>query len=85
VTDENKQQPTDPEPQPSAASKTGMDQVAKYSELALIMPAGCAGGYIVGAYLDGKFHTHWMFLAGLALGFVGGFAQVIRIAMKSSK
>jgi F0F1-type ATP synthase assembly protein I len=85
VTDENNKQPTDPEPPQSAANKTGMDQVAKYSELALIMPAGCLGGYLVGAYLDSKFHTHWIFLAGLALGFAGGFAQVIRIAMKSSK
>jgi ATP synthase protein I len=67
------------------ASKSGMDQIAKYSELALLMPAGCAGGWIIGAYLDGKFHTHWMFLAGLVLGFIGGFAQVIRIAMKNSK
>lgn len=85
MTDEKKQQPPEPERSQSAANKTGMDQLAKYSELALIMPAGCFGGYIIGAYLDGKFHTHWMFLAGLALGFVGGFAQVIRIAMKSSK
>ena len=49
------------------------------------MPAGCAGGWLLGAYLDGKFHTHWMFLAGLTLGFIGGFVQVIRIAMKNSK
>jgi F0F1-type ATP synthase assembly protein I len=83
VSDENKSQ--EPEREPSAASKTGMDQIAKYSELAMLMPAGCAGGWIIGSYLDGKFHTHWMFLAGLALGFVGGFAQVIRIAMKNSK
>jgi F0F1-type ATP synthase assembly protein I len=51
----------------------------------MLMPAGCAGGWILGSYLDSKFHTHWMFLAGLALGFIGGFVQVIRIAMKSSK
>lgn len=69
----------------NAPSKTGMDQIAKYSELALLMPAGCAGGWLIGAFLDGKFHTHWMFLAGLTLGFIGGFAQVIRIAMKNSK
>lgn len=85
MTDENKPDSTKPKRPPSPANKTGMDQVAKYSELALIMPAGCFGGYIIGAYLDSKFHTHWMFLVGLALGFVGGFAQVIRIAMKSSK
>jgi F0F1-type ATP synthase assembly protein I len=83
VTEENK--PSEPERPPSSANKSGLDQVAKYSELALIMPAGCAGGWIIGAYLDIKFHTHWMFLAGLTLGFIGGFAQVIRIAMKNSK
>ncbi len=85
MTEEKKPQSDNPERPQTAASKSGLDQAARYSELALIMPAGCAGGYIVGSYLDGKFHTHWMFLAGLALGFVGGFVQVIRIAMKSSK
>ena len=83
MTEEKK--PLEPQPPPSPSSKSGMDQVAKYSELALIMPAGCAGGWIIGSYLDGKFHTHWIFLAGLTLGFIGGFAQVIRIAMKNSK
>ena len=73
------------DPQAEKPTKTGMDQVAKYSELALILPAGLAGGWIIGAYLDGKFHTHWIFLAGLAVGFIGGFAQIIRIAMKNSK
>jgi F0F1-type ATP synthase assembly protein I len=82
VTDEQKPQE---ERKPSPASKSGLDQIAKYSELAMLMPAGCAGGWIVGSYLDHKFNTHWMFLAGLALGFVGGFVQVIRIALKSSK
>jgi F0F1-type ATP synthase assembly protein I len=82
VPDEQKPQE---EREPSPASKSGLDQIAKYSELAMLMPAGCAGGWLVGAYLDSKFGTHWMFLAGLALGFVGGFAQVIRIALKSSK
>ena len=77
--------PRQPDGPQSPASKTGMDQIAKYSELALLMPAGCAAGWLVGAFLDGKFHTHWMFLAGLVLGFVGGFAQLIRIAMKNSK
>ncbi len=83
MSDENK--PEKSEREPSPATKTGMDQIAKYSELAMLMPAGCFGGWIIGAYLDGKFHTHWMFLAGLALGFIGGFAQVIRIALKNSK
>ncbi len=66
-------------------SKSGLDQFAKYSELALVMPAGCAGGWIVGAWLDSKFHTHWIFLVGLILGFVGGFYHVSRIALRNSK
>jgi F0F1-type ATP synthase assembly protein I len=82
VPDEQKPQE---EREPSPPSKSGLDQIAKYSELAMLMPGGCAGGWILGSYLDSKFNTHWMFLAGLALGFVGGFAQVIRIALKNSK
>ncbi len=74
--------PEDPKQSPS---KSGLDQFAKYSELALVMPAGCAGGWIVGAWLDSKVHTHWIFLVGLVLGFVGGFYHVIRIALRSSK
>lgn len=84
MTDTDPKPPEEQPPQPPA-TRSGLDQVAKYSELALVMPAGCAGGWLIGAWLDSKFHTHWIFLAGLAVGFIGGFAQIIRVALRASK
>ncbi len=74
--------PSDPN---DSESKTGLNQFAKYSELALILPAGCAGGWIVGAWLDSRFHTHWIYLLGMVIGFAGGMYRIIQIALRSSK
>ena len=70
---------------PKGGSKSGLDQFAKYSEMALILPAGMAGGWILGAWLDSKFHTHWIYLVGLGFGFGGGFVHIFRMALKASK
>jgi F0F1-type ATP synthase assembly protein I len=80
------EQPQNPTPGPERReSKSGLDQFAKYSELALVLPGGCFGGWIVGAFLDSRFHTHWIYLLGLVLGFVGGFVHIIRVALRDSK
>lgn len=70
-------QPGASEPRkPSAAA-----QLAKYSELAFVLPAGAIGGWLLGALLDKQFGTHWIYLLGLVLGFIGGFVRIIRVAM----
>jgi F0F1-type ATP synthase assembly protein I len=58
-------------------------QIAKYSELAIIFPAATVAGWLVGAGLDRWLGTHWLYLAGLVLGIVAGFVQLIRMVSSS--
>ena len=59
--------------------------VAKYSEIGFIIPAAIVAGYIVGALLDRWLHTTWLSVAGLILGVIAGFVQMVRMAMASLK
>lgn len=59
--------------------------VAKYSEIGFIIPAAIVAGYIVGALLDRWLHTTWLSVAGLILGAIAGFVQMVRMAMASLK
>ncbi len=77
--------PDDPQQTDKGSTRSGLDQAARYSELALVLPAGCAAGWLIGGWLDSKFHTHWIFLLGLTLGFIGGMTHIIRLALKSGK
>ena len=59
--------------------------VARYSEIGFIIPAAIVAGYIVGALLDRWLHTTWLSVAGLILGAISGFVQMVRMAMASLK
>jgi len=50
---------------------------AEYTTLALLLPLSTFVGYLFGRWLDSLFHTHWIYLAGLILGSVTGFASLI--------
>jgi F0F1-type ATP synthase assembly protein I len=60
-------------------------QLARYSQLAFIFPAATIAGWLIGAGLDRWLHTSWLYLAGLILGIVAGFVELIRTAMSGSK
>ena len=60
-------------------------QVARYSEVAMIFPAAVVVGWLVGAALDRWLHTTWLYLVGILLGAVAGFAELIRVAIRDSK
>ena len=64
--------------------KTSAAAFAEYSGLALLLPASTFVGYLLGRWLDHIFGTHWIYLAGLILGSVGGFVQLIRQILKDS-
>jgi len=51
---------------------------ARYSSLALVLPASTFVGWIIGALLDKWLHTTWLYLVGLILGIAAGFVQLIR-------
>jgi F0F1-type ATP synthase assembly protein I len=59
-------------------------QIAKYSQLAFVFPAATVAGWLVGAALDRWLHTTWLYLAGLILGIVAGFVELIRAALSTN-
>jgi F0F1-type ATP synthase assembly protein I len=60
-------------------------QVGKYSHLAFVLPASIVVGIVIGEALDHWFKTRWMTLAGLLLGCVAGFWELIRTIVRASK
>lgn len=52
--------------------------LARYSQLAFVMPACTVVGWLAGAALDRWLHTTWIYLAGLVLGIVAGFVELFR-------
>ena len=61
--------------------RNGWVQLAKYSQLAFVFPAATVAGWLIGAALDRWLHTTWLYLAGLILGIVAGFVELIRTAL----
>jgi F0F1-type ATP synthase assembly protein I len=51
---------------------------ARYSGLALALPACTFVGWVIGALLDKWLHTTWLYLVGLILGIIAGFVELIR-------
>ena len=58
-------------------------QVARYSQLALILPAATLVGWLIGAGLDHWLHTTWLYLLGLIVGIAAGFVELVRTVMSS--
>lgn len=54
-------------------------------QLAMCIPAGGLIGWLAGAGLDHWLHTGWLHIAGVLLGAVGGFVQMVRVALRSIK
>jgi F0F1-type ATP synthase assembly protein I len=60
-------------------------QIGRYSQMALLLPASAVAGLIVGAALDRWLKTNWITVAGLLLGCVAGFVELIREIIRSTK
>ncbi|MGC2193407.1 MAG: AtpZ/AtpI family protein [Terriglobales bacterium] len=63
--------------------KSPIVQLANYSQLAFIFPAATVVGWLIGLALDRWLHTTWLYLAGLILGIIAGFVELIRLVMSS--
>lgn len=59
--------------------------MGRYSQLAFVLPTALVVGWLVGAALDRWLHTTWIYLAGIVLGIVAGFVDLIRTVMRDSK
>ncbi len=57
--------------------------VARYSQLAFVLPACTVVGWLIGLALDHWLHTHWIYLAGLLVGIVAGFIELVRTVISS--
>lgn len=51
---------------------------ARYSGLALALPASTFVGWVIGVLLDRWLHTTWLYLVGLIVGIIAGFVELIR-------
>ncbi len=58
-------------------------QLARYSQLAFVLPAATVAGWLVGAALDRWLGTKWIFLVGLLLGIAAGFVELVRTVTSS--
>lgn len=65
------------------AQKSMWVQLAKYSQLAFTLPAATVAGWLIGLALDHWLHTTWLYLAGLILGIIAGFVELIRTVSSS--
>jgi F0F1-type ATP synthase assembly protein I len=72
--------PPDPNKKPNP-----LLQLARYSQLAFVLPAAVVVGWLAGAALDRWLHTTWLYLAGILLGIAGGFIELIRTVLRDSK
>ena len=63
--------------------KNSWVQMANYAQLAVIFPAATVVGWLLGLALDRWLHTTWLYLAGLILGIIAGFVELIRAALSS--
>ncbi len=59
--------------------------IGRYSHLGLILPASVVVGLLIGAALDRWLGTKWLTLAGLLLGAVAGFVELIRNIVRAGK
>ena len=55
---------------------------ARYSEIAFIIPAAVVVGLLLGKLADYLFHTRWLTVAGIVIGAIAGFMQLIRTVMR---
>ena len=60
-------------------------QVARYSQLALMLPAGVVAGWLIGTALDHWLGTTWLKILCLFLGIAGGLVELIRTVVRDSK
>lgn len=73
-----------PKVQKRNALTQGVAGAERIMEIAFIMPAALVVGWLIGAGLDKWLHQHWIYIAGIVFGFVAGFIEVLRSAIRYS-
>jgi F0F1-type ATP synthase assembly protein I len=57
--------------------------IARYSQLAFVLPACTVVGWLIGLGLDHWLHTTWLYLVGLIVGIAAGFVELVRTVTSS--
>jgi F0F1-type ATP synthase assembly protein I len=77
-----------PIPEPKTPKRSALTQgiagAERLIEIAFIMPAALVIGWLIGAGLDKWLHQHWIYILGIVFGFVAGFIEVLRSAIRYS-
>jgi F0F1-type ATP synthase assembly protein I len=60
-------------------------QAARYSQVALTLPAATVVGWLIGVALDRWLGTSFLYLVGLLLGIAAGFIELVRTVTHESK
>jgi F0F1-type ATP synthase assembly protein I len=76
---------TRPDDRNSEQRKNPWVQVGRYSQLALMLPAGTVAGWLIGSALDRWLHTTWISVVGLLLGIAAGMIELIRGVLRDTK
>ena len=74
-----------PEDRNSNQKKNPWVQVGRYSQLALMLPAGTVVGWLLGSALDRWLQTSWISVVGLLLGIAAGMIELIRTVLRDTK
>jgi F0F1-type ATP synthase assembly protein I len=72
-------------PQKPDREENMWQQIGRYSQMAMILPASAVVGLLLGAALDRWLKTKWLMVAGLLLGCVAGFVELIRGIIRATK
>ena len=70
---------------PDSRNRSLWVAIARYSQLAFVLPAATFAGWVLGSLVDRWLHTTWVYLVGVFLGIVAGFVELIRTVMRSEK
>lgn len=76
---------TRPDNRSSNQKKNPWVQVGRYSQLAMMLPAGTVAGWLLGSALDRWLHTSWISVVGLLLGIAAGMIELIRTVLRDTK
>lgn len=63
----------------------GLMRADSMVQIALAIPLSTVIGWGLGAWLDNKLHQSWIAIAGVALGAIAGFIQIIRVASQANR
>jgi F0F1-type ATP synthase assembly protein I len=69
----------------NSKNSSGRARLSNYAQLGFLLPAATFVGWLIGVALDHWLHTTWLYIAGLLLGIVAGFVELIREVLRSNR